>query len=102
MLFHTLNKGDIMSESEKKIISQTQNLNLQNRNKLTLTGVTKVISVKDDLAQLETNMGLLQAYGKEIQLVRLELDKGEIELSGNFVSFKFGEKNSSILKRLFK
>ena len=91
-----------MSENEKKVISQTQNLNLQNRNKLTLTGVTKVISVKDDLAQLETNMGVLQAYGKDIQLVSLELDRGEIELKGNFVSFKYGDKNSSFLKRLFK
>lgn len=91
-----------MSENEKKAISQTQTLTLQNRNKLTLTGVTKVISVKDDLAQLETNMGVLQAYGKDIQLVSLELDKGEIELKGNFVSFKYGDKNSSFLKRLFK
>lgn len=91
-----------MSENEKKVISQTQTLTLQNRNKLTLTGVTKVISVKDDLAQLETNMGVLQAYGKNIQLVSLELDKGEIELKGDFVSFKYGDKNSSFLKRLFK
>ena len=86
-----------MSENEKKVISQTQTLTLQNRNKLTLTGVTKVISVKDDLAQLETNMGVLQAYGKDIQLVSLELDKGEIELKGDFVSFKYGDKNSSFL-----
>lgn len=91
-----------MSENEKKVISQTQTLTLQNCNKLTLTGVTKVISVKDDLAQLETNMGVLQAYGKDIQLVSLELDKGEIELKGDFVSFKYGDKNSSFLKRLFK
>ncbi len=91
-----------MSENEKKVISQTQTFTLQNRNKLTLTGVTKVISVKDDLAQLETNMGVLQAYGKDIQLVSLELDKGEIELKGDFVSFKYGDKNSSFLKRLFK
>lgn len=91
-----------MSENEKKVIGQTQTLTLQNRNKLTLTGVTKVISVKDDLAQLETNMGVLQAYGKDIQLVSLELDKGEIELKGDFVSFKYGDKNSSFLKRLFK
>ncbi len=91
-----------MSENENKVISQTQTLTLQNRNKLTLTGVTKVISVKDDLAQLETNMGVLQAYGKDIQLVSLELDKGEIELKGDFVSFKYGDKNSSFLKRLFK
>ena len=90
-----------MSENEKKVISQTQTLTLQNRNKLTLTGVTKVISVKDDLAQLETNMGVLQAYGKDIQLVSLELDKGEIELKGDFVNFKYGDKNSSFLKRLF-
>lgn len=91
-----------MSENEKKVISQTQTLTLKNRNKLSLTGVTKVISVKDDLAQLETNMGVLQAYGKDIQLVSLELDKGEIELKGDFVSFKYGDKNSSFLKRLFK
>lgn len=91
-----------MSENEKKVISQTQTLTLQNRNKLTLTGVTKVISVKEDLAQLETNMGVLQTYGKDIQLVSLELDKGEIELKGDFVSFKYGDKNSSFLKRLFK
>lgn len=91
-----------MSENEKKVISQTQTLTLQNRNKLTLTGVTKVISVKDDLAQLETNIGVLQAYGKDIQLVSLELDKGEIELKGDFVSFKYGDKNSGFLKRLFK
>ena len=91
-----------MSENEKKVISQTQTFTLQNRNRLILTGVTKVISVKDDLAQLETNMGVLQAYGKDIQLVSLELDKGEIELKGDFVSFKYGDKNSSFLKRLFK
>ena len=91
-----------MSENEKKVISQTQTFTLQNRNRLILTGVTKVISVKDDLAQLETNMGVLQAYGKDIQLVSLELDKGEIELKGDFVNFKYGYKNSSFLKRLFK
>lgn len=91
-----------MSENEKKVISQTQTFTLQNCNRLILTGVTKVISVKEDLAQLETNMGVLQAYGKDIQLVSLELDKGEIELKGDFVSFKYGDKNSSFLKRLFK
>ena len=82
--------------------NQEQTLIITNRNSLSLTGVTKVYSVKDDLAQLETNQGGLQIIGKDLQVTKLEIDKGEIQISGRINSLKYSEKNTGFLKKLFK
>ena len=88
--------------NENSTTPQNQTLTLTNRNILTLTGVTKVHSVKDDLAQLETNQGSLQVVGKDLELTKLEIDKGEVQISGTINSLKYGEKSSGFLKKLFK
>ena len=81
---------------------KNSDLILTNRADVKLTGVIKIISVKDDLAQIETTLGNLQLLGSNLQVVQLALDKGEANLTGNIHTIKYGDRSSNFLKKLFK
>ena len=54
-------------------------LTLAERKKLTVTGVTEVISFEDTQVILQTGMGTLSVQGSQLQLKTLSLEGGEVE-----------------------
>lgn len=64
---------------------------LDNRARLTLTGVTEIKSFQEATAEFETSAGLLQITGEGMHMERLDLDSGEVELKGNFISLYYPE-----------
>lgn len=77
---------------------------MDNRNSMSMTGITKVTSIDQDLVLLVTEQGKLKITGKNIQANNLDLDKGILELTGNFNTMIYsGEKDGALsLKGLFK
>ena len=64
---------------------------LDNRARLTLTGVVEIKSFQEATAEFETSAGLLQITGEGMHMERLDLDSGEVELKGNFISLYYPE-----------
>lgn len=84
------------------------NLNLVNRKHGNLTGIKEVISFDTDLVELATEQGMLSIKGNDLRVIRLDVDKGELEMSGRIDSLSYSELKSpkelttGVLKRLFK
>ena len=62
---------------------------LENRKKLTMTGVTEVISFDDASVVLHTGMGTLVVQGSELQLKTLTLEGGNVVVEGQVSSLVY-------------
>lgn len=97
-----------MSIEDKNITSNiNQNLILENREKLTITGVKDVLSFDDQIVILDTELGLLTAKGDNLKVNKLSIDTGDVILEGTIQSINyskdgFDKKQSSFIGKLFK
>ena len=55
---------------------------LSERNRLTMTGVTEVVSFEDASVVLHTSLGTLIIHGQGLQLKTLSLEGGEVAVDG--------------------
>lgn len=84
-----------------------QNLVMQNREKITITGVNDVLSFDDQIVILETSLGLLTVKGENLRINKLSLDSEEVIIEGdiNIVSYSEKEmekKTNSFIGKIFK
>lgn len=73
--------------------------------KLQIKEAEKVVSSTQSQAVVETKSSTIVVSGSEIEVKKLNLDEGEVELSGKYNSIKFsnlGQKKQPLLKRIFK
>lgn len=80
-------------------------LNLEGRNKLSITGVTDAESFDETVAVLETARGTLIIRGRELHVEQLNLEAGEVRLTGEVDSLSYEENRQtqgSFLQRLFR
>jgi len=95
---------------DKKIINNNvmQNMFLENREKLSITGVKDVLSFDDQMVIVETELGLLTIKGENIRINKLSIDSSEVSIDGYISSLNYSnneagnKKNSSILGKIFK
>ena len=55
-----------------------QNIVLENREKLSISGVLDVLSFDDQIVILETELGLLTVKGENLRINKLSLDTTEV------------------------
>ena len=84
-----------------------QNLILENRGKLSISGVLDVLSFDDQVIMVETELGLLTIKGENLRITKLSIDTSEVIVEGNIsylaYSNKEVEKNKgSIISKIFK
>ena len=98
-----------MTIEERKNISNTviQNLVLENREKLNISGVLDVLSFDDQIVIIETELGLLNVKGENLRINKLSLDTSEVIIEGEIYNLSYSEKNteknkSSLLGKIFK
>lgn len=93
---------------EQSNISKSHKLLMDNRKRLTLTGIKDVVSFDLTRILLESTLGMIHIKGSDIKVTRLSLEKGEVDIEGTVDSIvysdvkDYGEKGKSILKRMFK
>ena len=93
---------------EQNTVSKSHKLSLDNRKKMSMSGIKDVVSF--DLTQilLESTLGMIHIKGNDIKVTRLSLEKGEVDIDGTVDSITYsevntyGEKGKSIIKRMFK
>lgn len=83
-----------MSPQNNNIV---QNLILENREKLTITGVVDVLSFDDQIVIVETDLGLLTIKGEDLRINKLSIDSSEVIIEGEI--FNLGYSNESINKK---
>lgn len=71
-------------------------VHLDNRSRLTLTGVMEIKSFQETAAEFETSAGLLQITGTGMHMERLDLDSGEVELKGDFISLYYPDEAKEV------
>ena len=85
-----------------------QNIVLENREKLSITGILDVFSFDDQIIIIETELGLLTIKGENLKINKLSLDTSDFIVDGKISSLlysdseKISKKNKSILSKIFK
>ena len=84
-----------------------QNIVLENREKLSISGVLDVLSFDDQIVILETELGLLTVKGENLRINKLSLDTTEVVINGEIYNLGYTEKssdkkNSGLLNKIFK
>lgn len=84
-------KGNLNNVSS----SIMQNLILENREKLSISGVLDVLSFDDQIVILETELGLLTVKGENLRINKLSLDTAEVIIDGEIYNLGYSEKDLS-------
>ena len=98
-----------MTVDERKTVNTgvIQNLILENRGKLSISGVLDVLSFDDQVVVLETELGLLTVKGENIRINKLSIDTSEVIVEGTISSLNYSDKDSdktktSFMSKIFK
>ena len=81
---------------------------MTNRRTCTVNGVNDVLSFDLREILLETEQGMLMVRGTDLHVNRVNLEKGEIDLSGNIDSLSYSDIHStakqagSLFEKLFR
>ncbi len=84
-----------------------QNLVLENRNKLSVSGVKDVLSFDDELVAMETELGLLTIKGENLKINKLSIDTGDVIVEGEINNMGYtdhskGEQEKGIFSKIFR
>ncbi len=84
-----------------------QNLVLENREKLSISGVLDVLSFDDQVVIVETELGLLTVKGDNLRINKLSIDTSEVIVEGEIYNLAYSEndldkKSSGLLGKIFK
>lgn len=85
-----------------------QNLILENREKLTITGVVDVLSFDDQIVIVDTQLGLLTIKGEDLRINKLSIDSSEVVIEGEVFNLGYSDSDiskkgsSSLLGKIFK
>lgn len=72
-----------------------QNIILENREKLSISGVLDVLSFDDQIVILETELGLLTVKGDNLRINKLSLDTAEVIIDGEIHNLGYSEKEAT-------
>ena len=85
-------------------IKAVHNVILENRKKLSMSGVKKVINFDDNIVVLNTQMGEMTIKGENLHISKMDVDTGDLSVTGNIIGLIYNETTHgvSVIKRLFK
>ena len=96
-------------EDLKKNNTFYQNIILENREKLNVTGVLDVFSFDDQMIIVQTELGLLSIKGENLKISKLSLDTSDFVVEGNVISLNYtnsdgnlNSKGHNLFSKIFK
>lgn len=93
-----------MQEDNKKNILP-HNLIMQNRNTLSVSGVSDVDSFDEQTVIMYTNMGELTVKGDNLHINKLNVESGDVVMEGKIYELLYSEetkKSKNLLSKLFR
>ena len=78
-------------------------LTLNERNSLTMSGVTEVSSFDETMVVLKTSLGLLTVQGQELKLKTLSLEGGQVAVDGQISALIYEQpREGGLWQRLWR
>lgn len=90
---------------EDKVRFKNQNIVIEDRNKISISGVEQVDSFNETTIVLSTIKGDLSVKGEELNISNLNLDDGSVKISGMINSLSYISKEGvpkNFMGKLFK
>lgn len=90
-------------EESRKSVQKAHAVNMENREKLSLSGVEDVNGFDETLIVLQTGFGALNIRGESLHIDRIDLDAGQLEVRGMIRELSYDETapSASLWSRLF-
>ena len=91
---------------QDKTVKQNQNIILENRKSLSISGITDVDSFDEREISLYTQLGELIIQGRELHIDSMSVETGDMMITGDIWAMIYGDKDKkgplSVLGRLFR
>ena len=93
---------------EESKTGKIQNVILENRSKLHLSGVLDVLNFDEEIITVDTELGILLIKGSDLRLNKFNLENNELSVNGEITSMAYDDKTSSskkgesLLTKIFK
>ena len=94
---------------DKKIVrGRSHSVLMENRERVTITGVQDVDSFDEASVLLVTDLGYIVLHGMDLHISKLNLEEGQLVVEGEIIGIEyndnegFGSKGGGFFKRLFK
>ena len=96
-----------MIEDKKVPKPKVQNLILENRERLNISGVIDVESFNDESVVVDTELGVLVVRGIDLHINKLNIDSSELGIEGEIISCEYSDRDSrskggGFFARMFK
>ena len=99
-------KRNLNNNISNNMTGVIQNLVLENREKLNVSGVNDVLSFDDQVIIMETELGLLTVKGENLKINRLNIDTSEVIVEGTINNLIYSEHQAKseggFLSKIFK
>lgn len=95
-------------ENKQVIVDDKKScMKIDNRKRLSLTGIIEVISFNEEAILLNTNLGTLSIKGEGLKMNKLDVQNGEIIITGMinscvYTSAEVKHKKESLISKMFK
>ena len=91
---------------EEKQTNIMQNVILENRKKLTLTGIRDVLSFDDEIVVVESELGLLNIQGTDLRVNKISVETGDVIVDGTIRAIEYSDKDigpkQGLMSKIFK
>lgn len=84
-----------MIEEKKPIKPKTQNIIIENRERLSVSGVIDVESFNDEMVIIDTDLGVLVIRGEDLHISKLNIDSSELNIEGEIISCEYNDREGS-------
>ena len=90
---------------DKKLLSVPNNIIMEDRRVLSVSGVSDVDSFDEQTVTVYTDLGLLTIRGSSLHINRLSVETGELSVEGEIDSLAYSDtqpKNASFFSKVFR
>ncbi|MNP36707.1 Spore protein YabP [compost metagenome] len=95
-----------MEDKKTNKLISNQNIIMENREKISVTGVIDIHSFDDELVLAQTELGILTIKGDDLRMNRLNLDNNELIVEGQIIAVAYSDssqaKKSGFMNKIFK
>ncbi|NLO81687.1 MAG: sporulation protein YabP [Clostridiales bacterium] len=95
-------------DEKKGVRSRSHSVLIENREKVTITGVVDVDSFDEASVVLVTDYGFITLHGQDLHINKLNLEEGQLIVEGEIIALQYSDsdgmsgKGSGIFSRLFR
>lgn len=93
---------------DRKIGGGKHSVTMENRERISITGVIDVLSFDEESIVADTDLGVMMIKGMNLHVNRLNLEEGQLMIDGEVDSLEysegtgFGKSKGSLFSKIFK